>query len=146
MNWRETLTFPYPYSLDPKYTKNAEELLEIYHDAEGKGIIYFRDTNAYVKQYEDIDPELLKLDSLMVDGKFNIGEAYQRIDTLEQVLNTPVNEISINSKGNRAGNRVVIDNFLRFYGIQQAVKKEVEKYDCIVKSIEEIKETLNKLF
>ena len=146
VNWRETLTFPYPYSLDPKYTKNAEELLEIYHDAEGKGIIYFRDTNAYVKQYEDIDPKLLKLDSLMVDGKFNIGEAYQRIDALEQVLNAPVNEIPINSKGNRAGNRVVIDNFLRFYGIQQAVKKEVEKYDCIVKSIEEIKEALNKLF
>ena len=143
VNWRETLTFPYPYSLDPKYTKNAEELLEIYHDAEGKGIIYFRDTNAYVKQYEDIDPKLLKLDSLMVDGKFNIGEAYQRIDALEQVLNAPVNEIPINSKGNRAGNRVVIDNFLRFYGIQQAVKKEVEKYDCIVKSIEEIKEALN---
>ena len=143
VNWRETLTFPYPYSLDPKYTKNAEELLKIYHDAEGKGIIYFRDTNAYVKQYEDIDPKLLKLDSLMVDGKFNIGEAYQRIDALEQVLNTPVNEIPINSKGNRAGNRVVIDNFLRFYGIQQIVRKEVEKFDCIVKSIEEIKEALD---
>ena len=57
-----------------------------------------------------------------------------------------MNEIPINSKGNRAGNRVVIDNFLRFYGIQQAVRKEVEKYDCIVKSIEEIKETLNRLF
>ena len=143
VNWRETLTFPYPYSLDPKYTKNADELLKLYHDAEGKGIIYFRDTNAYVKQFEDIDPKLLKLDSLMVDGKFNIGEAYQRIDALEQVLNAPVNEIPINSKGNRAGNRVVIDNFLRFYGIQQAVKKEVEKYDCIVKSIEEIKGALN---
>ena len=82
----------------------------------------------------------------MVDGKFNIGEAYQRINALEQVLNAPVNEIPINSKGNRAGNRVVIDNFLRFYGIQQIVRKEVEKYDCIVKSIEEIKETLNELF
>ena len=146
VNWRETLTFPYPYSLDPKYTKNADELLELYHDAEDKGIIYFRDTNAYVKQFEDIDPKLLKLDSLMVDGKFNIGEAYQRINALEQVLNAPVNEIPINSKGNRAGNRVVIDNFLRFYGIQQIVRKEVEKYDCIVKSIEEIKETLNELF
>ena len=146
VNWRETLTFPYPYSLDPKYTKNADELLELYHDAEDKGIIYFRDTNAYVKKYEDIDAELLNLDSLKVDGKFNIGEAYQRINALEQVLNAPVNEIPINSKGNRAGNRVVIDNFLRFYGIQQIVRKEVEKYDCIVKSIEEIKETLNELF
>ena len=146
VNWRETLTFPYPYSLDPKYTKNADELLKLYHDAEDKGIIYFCDNNAYVKQYEDIDSKLLKLDSLMVDGKFDIGKAYQRIDALEQVLNAQVNEIPINSKGNRAGNRVVIDNFLRFYGIQQAVKKEVEKFDCIVKSIEEIKETLNKLF
>ena len=146
VNWRETLTFPYPYSLDPKYTKNADELLELYHDAQDKGIIYFRDTNAYVKKYEDIDTELLNLDSLKVDGKFNIGEAYQRINALEQVLNAPVNEIPINSKGNRAGNRVVIDNFLRFYGIQQIVRKEVEKYDCIVKSIEEIKEALNKLF
>ena len=143
VNWRETLTFPYPYSLNPKYTKNADELLKLYHDAEDKGIIYFRDTNAYVKQYEDIDPELLNFDSLKVDGKFDIGKAYQRINALEQVLNAQVNEIPINSKGNRAGNRVVIDNFLRFYGIQQAVKKEVEKFDCIVKSIEEIKEALN---
>ena len=143
VNWRETLTFPYPYSLDPKYTKNADELLKLYHDAEGKGIIYFRDTNAYVKQYEDIDPELLNLDSLKNDGKMDIEKANQRINALEQVLNVPVNEIPINSKGNRAGNRVVIDNFLRFYGIQQIVKKEVEKFDCIVKSIEEIKEALN---
>ena len=146
INWREILTFPYPYSINPKYTKNADELLKLYHDAEDKGIIYFHDTNAYVKKYEDIDAELLNLDSLKVDGKFNIGEAYQRINALEQVLNAPVNEIPINSKGNRTGNRVVIDNFLRFYGIQQIVRKEVEKYDCIVKSIEEIKEALNKLF
>ena len=143
INWREILTFPYPYSINPKYTKNADELLKLYHDAEGKGIIYFRDTNAYVKQYEDIDPELLNLDSLKNDGKMDIEKANQRINALEQVLNVPVNEIPINSKGNRAGNRVVIDNFLRFYGIQQIVKKEVEKFDCIVKSIEEIKEALD---
>ena len=31
-NWRETLTFQYPYSLNPKYTKNAEELLNLYND------------------------------------------------------------------------------------------------------------------
>ena len=143
VNWRETLTFPYPYSINPKYTKNAKELLEIYHDAEGKGIIYFRGINAYVKKFGDIDPELLNLDSLKVDGKLDMGKANQRISALEQVLNAQVNEIPINSKGNRAGNTVVIDNFLRFYGIQQAVRKEVEKYDCIVKSIEEIKEALN---
>ena len=143
VNWRETLTFPYPYSLDPKYTKNADELLKLYHDAEGKGIICFRGTNAYVKQYGKIDSELLNLDSLTIDGKLDNEKANQRINALEQVLNVPVNEIPINSKGNRAGNRVVIDNFIRFYGIQQAVRKEVEKYDCIVKSIEEIKEALS---
>ena len=143
VNWRETLTFPYPYSLDPKYTKNADELLKLYDEAEDEGIIYYENNMAFVKQYKDIDPELLNVDSLMNEGKLNIEKANQRISALEAVLNAPVNKIQINSKGNRAGNRVVIDNFLRFYGIQQAVKKEVEKYDCIVKSIEEIKEALN---
>ena len=143
VNWRETLTFPYPYSLDPKYTKNADELLKLYDEAEDEGIIYYENNMAFVKQYKDIDPELLNVDSLMNEGKLNIEKANQRISALEAVLNAPVNKIPINSKGNRAGNRVVIDNFLRFYGIQQAVKKEVEKYDCIVKSIEEIKETMN---
>ena len=143
VNWRETLTFPYPYSLDPKYTKNADELLKLYDEAENEGIIYYENNMAFVKQYKDIDPELLNVDSLMNEGKLNIEKANQRISALEAVLNAPVNKIPINSKGNRAGNRVVIDNFLRFYGIKQAVKKEVEKYDCIVKSIEEIKEALN---
>ena len=143
VNWRETLTFPYPYSFNPKYTKNADELLKLYDEAEQKDIIFYDNNMAFVKQYKDIDPELLNVDSLMADGKLNIGEAYQRIDALAQVLNAPVNEIPINSKGNRAVNRVAIDNFLRFYGIQQIVRKEVEKYDCIVKSIEEIKEALN---
>ena len=143
VNWRETLTFPYPYSLDPSYTKNADELLRLYHDAENKGIIHYEDDRAFIKQYGKIDPELLNLDSLMIDGKLDIEKANQRVSVLEAVLNVPVNEIPINSKGNRVGNRVVIDNFLRFYGIQQAVKKEVEKFDCIVKSIEEIKEALN---
>ena len=143
VNWRETLTFPYPYSLDPKYTKNADELLKLYDEAEDEVIIYYENNMAFVKQYKDIDPELLNVDSLMNEGKLNIEKANQRISALEAVLNAPVNKIQINSKGNRAGNRVVIDNFLRFYGIQQAVKKEVEKYDCIVKSIEEIKGALN---
>ena len=143
VNWRETLTFPYPYSFDPKYTKNADELLRLYHDAEYKGIIHYEDDRAFVKQFGNIDPELLNLDSLMIDGKLDIEKANQRVSVLEEVLNVPVNEIPINSKGNRADNRVVIDNFLRFYGIQQAVKKEVEKFDCIVQSIEEIKEALN---
>ena len=143
VNWRETLTFPYPYSIEPRYTKTADELLELYHDAEYKGIIHYEDDRAFIKQYGKIDPELLNLDSLNVDGKLDIEKANHRTNALEQVLNAPVNEIPINSKGNRAGNRVVIDNFLRFYGIQQAVKKEVEKFYCIVKSIEEIKEALN---
>ena len=143
VNWRETLTFPYPYSINPKYTKNSDELLKLYHDAEDKGIVHYEYDRAFIKQYGKIESELLNLDSLIIDGKLNIEKAYQRISALKDVLNAPVNEIPINSKGNRADNRVVIDNFLRFYGIQQAVKKEVEKYDCIVKSIEEIKEALN---
>ena len=143
VNWRETLTFPYPYSLERIFTKNANELLELYHDAVNKGIIHYEDDRAFIKQYGKIDPELLNLDSLMIDGKLDIEKANQRVSALEAVLNASVNEIPINSKGNQPGNRVVIDNFLRFYGIQQAVKKEVEKFDCIVKSIEEIKEALN---
>ena len=143
VNWRETLTFPYPYSLERIFTKNAYELLELYHDAVNKGIIHYVDDRAFIKQYGKIDPELLNLDSLMIDGKLDIEKANQRVSALEAVLNSSVNEIPINSKGNQPGNRVVIDNFLRFYGIQQAVKKEVEKYDCIVKSIEEIKGALN---
>ena len=143
VNWRETLTFPCPYSINPKYTKNANELLKLYHDAESKGIIYFYGDNAYVKKSGDVDPKLLNLDTLKINGKMDMKEANHRINELEQVLNAQVNQIPINSKGNRVGNRVVIDNFLRFYGIQQIVKKEVEKFDCIVKSIEEIKEALN---
>ena len=143
VNWRETLTFPYPYSLGPRYTKNADGLLRLYHDAVNKGIVHYEDDRAFIKQYGKIDRELLNLDSLMIDRKLDIEKANQRISALEQVINAPVNEIPINSKGNQPGNRVVIDNFLRFYGIQQIVKKEVEKFDCIVKSIEEIKEALN---
>ena len=143
INWREILTFPYPYSINPKYTKNANGLLRLYHDAVNKGIVHYEDDRAFIKQYGKIDPELLNLDSLMIDRKLDIEKANQRISVLEEIVNAPVNEIPINSKGNQPGNRVIIDNFLRFYGIQQAVKKEVEKYDCIVKSIEEIKEALN---
>ena len=143
VNWRETLTFPYPYSLERIFTKNADGLLRLYHDAVNKGIVHYEYDRAFIKQYGKIDPELLNLDSLMIDRKLDIEKANQRISVLEEIVNAPVNEIPINSKGNRVGNRVVIDNFLRFYGIQQAVRKEVEKYDCIVKSIEEIKEALN---
>ena len=123
VNWRETLTFPYPYSFDPKYTKNADELLKLYHDAEDKGIVHYEYDRDFIKQYGKIDPELLNLDSLIIDGKLDIEKANQRISALEEIVNVPVNEIPINSKGNQPGNRVVIDNFLRFYGIQQAVKK-----------------------
>lgn len=155
VNWREILTFPYPYSYVPKYTKNADELLKLYADAEAKGIIYFQGGNAYVKQFEEIGAELLNIDGLKASGKMDMEMANRRISVLEGILNSPVGAIPINSKGNQPGNSLIKDNFLRFYGIQQDVKKEVEKYDSANKAIADIKaamgdinrlETLRKTF
>ena len=145
VNWREILTFPYPYSINPKYTKNADELLKLYDEAEQKGIIFYNNNMSFVKQYKDIDPELLNFDSLKNDGKMDVEKANQRITALEEVLMKPQGEIAINSKGNKAGtdNKLVKDNFLRFYGIQQDVKKEVEKFNTINKAIEDIKKEIS---
>ena len=137
-NWREILTFPYPYSLNPQYTKNAEELLNIYNDAVNKGIIYFNGTSAFVKRMKDIDPALLDIEGIRVNGKIDQNLANQRIKALRKILASNNGSIPINSKGNTEGNSVIKDNFLRFYGIQQAVRKEVEKYDSLNKAIEEI--------
>lgn len=155
VNWREILTFPYPYSYVPKYTKNADELLTLYADAEAKGIVYIQDGNAYVKQFEEIGAELLNIDGLKANGKMDMEMANRRISVLEGILNSPVGAIPINSKGNQPGNSLIKDNFLRFYGIQQDVKKEVGKYDSANKAIADIKaamgdinrlETLRKTF
>ena len=146
VNWREILTFPYPYSYVKEYTKNADELLKLYDEAENKGIIYYNDNNmAFVKQYGEIDPELLNLDSLKIDGKMDMGKANQRIAALEDVLSQSKSQIAINSKGNKADtdNKIVKDNFLRFYGIQQDVKKEVEKFNTVNKAIEDIKKEIS---
>ena len=137
-NWREILTFPYPYSLNPQYTKNAEELLNIYNDAVNKGIIYFNGTSAFVKKMNDINPALLDIEGIRVNGRIDQNLANQRITALQEILVSNNGIIHINSKGNIAGNSVIKDNFLRFYGIQQAVRKEVEKYDSLNKAIEEI--------
>ena len=140
INWRETLTFPYPYSLNPQYTKNAQELLSLYNDAVSKGIIYFNGTNAFVKKMNDIDPALLDMEGIRVNGKIDQNLANQRIGNLQEILASNNGSIPINSKGNAPvyNNSVIKDNFLRFYGIQQAVRKEVEKYDSLNKAIEEI--------
>ena len=144
-NWREILTFPYPYSLDPKYTRNAEELVKLYDDAVAKGIIYFEGATAttggqaYVKQFKEMEGELFNVEDLKKDGRMDTERANQRISELEGVLNSPVNAISINSKGNLPGNTLVRDNFLRFYGIQQIVRREVEKFDSVKKAIAEIR-------
>ena len=140
INWRETLTFPYPYSLDPQYTKNAQELLSLYNDAVNKGIIYFNGTSAFVKKINDIDPALLDIEGIRVNGRIDQNLANQRIKALQGILASNNGNIAINSKGNLAvyNNSVIKDNFLRFYGIQQAVRKEVEKYDSLNKAIEEI--------
>ena len=145
INWREILTFPYPYSINPKYTKNADELLKLYDEAEQKGIIFYNNNNAFVKQYKDIDSGLLNFDSLKNNGKMDVGKANQRITELEEVLMKPQGEIAINSKGNKADtdNKLVKDNFLRFYGIQQDVKKEVEKFNTVNKAIEDIKKEIS---
>lgn len=145
VNWREILTFPYPYSYVHRYTKNADELLELYDDAEAKGIIYFHGGNAYVKQLEEIGAELLNVDGLKANGKMDMEMANRRISELEGILNSSVGAIPINSKGNLEGNSLVKDNFLRFYGIQQDVKKEVEKYDRAKKTIEDIKAAMDNI-
>ncbi|WP_162610634.1 tubulin-like doman-containing protein [Blautia sp. An249] len=144
-NWREILTFPYPYSLEPKYTRNAEELVKLYDDAAAKGIIYFEGATAttggqaYVKQFKEMEGELFNVEDLKKDGRMDTERVSQRISELEGVLNSPVNAIPINSKGNLPGNTLVRDNFLRFYGIQQIVRREVEKFDSVKKAIAEIR-------
>ena len=143
VNWREILTFPYPYSVDSKYTKDADELLKLYDEAENEGIIYYENNLAFVKQYGEIDPNLLDLDSLKNNGKMDMKEANQRITALEEVLMKPKGEIAINSKGKGTTNKLVKDNFLRFYGIQQDVKKEVEKFNNVNKAIEDIKKEIS---
>lgn len=142
VNWRDILTFPYPYSYVPDYTKNAEDLLKLYADAVEKGIIYFQSGNAYVKQFGEVGEELLNLEGLQTNGKMDMELAKRRIAVLEEMLNTSVNSLPINSKGNQAGNSIVKDNFLRFYGVQQTVRKEIEKFDCMNKAIADIKETI----
>ena len=145
VDWREILTFPYPYSYVPKYTKNADELLALYADAETKGIIYFQGGSAFVKQFAEIEPELLNVDGLKTNGKMDMEVANRRISALEGILNSPVGSIPINSKGNQPGNSLIKDNFLRFYGIQQDVKKEVEKYDSANKAIADIKAAMGDI-
>lgn len=145
VDWREILTFPYPYSYVPKYTKNADELLALYADAEAKGIVYFQGGSAFVKQFAEIEPELLNIDGLKTDGKMDMAAANHRISTLEGILNSPVGSIPINSKGNQPGNSLVKDNFLRFYGIQQDVKKEVGKYDSANMAIEGVKAAMGAM-
>ena len=145
VNWKEILTFPYPYSYVPRYTKNADELLQLYADAEEKGIIYFQGGNAFVKQFDDIDPALLDVEGLKANGTMNMVMADQRITLLEGILNTQVDAVPINSKGNLPGNSLVKDNFLRFYGIQQLVKKEVGKFDSARKAIADIQTSMESI-
>ena len=161
VNWREILTFPYPYSYVPIYTKNADELLKLYDDAVAKGIIYFEGAtaakggDAYVKRFREVGTELLNVESLKTGGKMDMVMATDRIAELEEILKSPVGSVPINSKGNPPGNSLVKDNFLRFYGIQQLVKAEVGKYDSVNKAIADINgameetsqlETLRKTF
>ena len=144
VDWREILTFPYPYSRVSKYTKNANELLNLYNEAEAKGIIYFRSGTAYVKRFDEIDPELLNIEGLRVNGRIDMNMVTQRISDLNAILDTSVEPIMINSKGNeQPGNKIVKDNFLRFYGIQQAVRKEVEKYNSVKKTIADIEKIVS---
>ncbi|MGN0410094.1 MAG: hypothetical protein ACI4E3_06810, partial [Candidatus Fimousia sp.] len=138
IDWRKTLTFPYPYSYIPKYTKNAEELIQIYEKAVEKEIIYFKGTNAYVRQHTELSAEDTNLQTLRVNGKLDYEAADARIEKLRMILEDEKEPIAINSKGNRSDNAIVLDNFLRFYGIQEAVKTELRKYDLIQKTIGDI--------
>jgi len=144
INWRDTLTFPYPYSLTPKYTKNAKTLLQMYADAESKGIIYYNGNSAFVKCMAEVKPELLSVENLKTNGKINAEIANQRISMLNNILSTESVTVSINSKGNDKENTIVKDNFLRFYGVQQIVKSEIEKYNSITDVISNITEAVRE--
>lgn len=144
VNWREILTFPYPYSLDPRYTKNAESLLKLYANAEERGIIYYVGNNAYIKRIKDVDPEQLDLDTVKVNGEIDETLAKQKIDELNELLQSTEEPLPINSKGNEAGNVIVKDNFLRFYGVQQTVKEEISKYDHLNETIAEIEKAIEE--
>lgn len=144
INWREILTFPYPYSYVPEYTKNADSLLQLYKDAEEKGIIYYEGNNAYVKRIKDVDSGQLSTDTVRVNGKIDVALANQKITELNEILQSTEEPLPINSKGNGEGNILVKDNFLRFYGIQQVVEKEVEKYNQLHETIDTINRLVNE--
>ena len=150
VDWRKILTFPYPYSYVPQYTRNADELLALYAEAIDKGIIYFegedpqgnRGGNAFVKLLAEVGTDLLDRESLQTNGRMDLGKAQERIAALENILHTPTGALPILSKGNLSGNSLVRDNFLRFYGIAQLVRQEVGKYDNITQTIAEIQEAM----
>ena len=144
VNWREILTFPYPYSYVPEYTKNADALLQLYANAEERGIIYYVGNNAYVKRIKDVDPEQLGLDTVKVDGEIDETMAKQKIAELNELLQSTEEPLPINSKGNGPGNVLVKDNFLRFYGVQQTVKEEISKYDHLNETIVEIEKAIEE--
>ena len=63
---------------------------------------------------------------------------------LNNILSTESVTVSINSKGNDEENTIVKDNFLRFYGVQQIVKREIEKYNSITDAISIITEAVRE--
>lgn len=142
IDWRKILTFPYPYSYVPKYTKNADSLLALYDEAENKGIIYYEGTNAYVKRLKSVEPEQLNLDDIKVNGKVDIETARKKIAEFNEILENPQEPFPINSRGNRQGNALVKDNFLRFYGVQQMVNEELAKQSELDKAIAAINELI----
>lgn len=140
VNWRETLTFPYPYSYVPRYTKDADKLILLYNEAVEKGIIYYEKNAAYVKQFADVSAADFDLSDIMENGKYNINVANAKKARLQSVLDNVKGIVSINSKGNRDDNAIVLDNFLRAYGIQNVVKQEVDKYNKIKAALAAIDE------
>ena len=89
---------------------------------------------------DNVSDELLDMSGLKVNGAVNINECNNKLKLLDEYLKSaPIENIVLLSKGNNPkDNKVVKDNFLRFYGVQQIVKKELKKLNKIEEQIRQI--------
>ena len=126
-DWRESLTFPYPYSYISAYTKNGEKLNELFDEAINKGIIKVVNGYGYLEKSSstEILEKLWKEENKTEEIKCSL------INELYKLLKVEKEIVYIQSKGNRENNEILRDNFLRFYGIQELVREELRKQEIL---------------
>ena len=144
INWRDTLTFPYPYSLVNSYTKNADQLLDLYTKAKEAGVLEIDVSKevARICMKNTIDDYLMDMESLKVNGKANENLANERLKQLNKwVTSEPEKEDLLNKSNNDA---YLEDNFLRFYDLQQLTQAELDKVQKVQQAIQDVEKLVNQ--